>query len=162
MRRLIVILPMFLVVSCGDDSFDNLVDFTFQGESLSWGSNDGSCQMRNQSSNMYCFIEAGRHPDQDDLSFSLGVHISEQIEESTYTDVRDAANPNVDIGLWIEDRDNELRYFETPVSNADPLTLTITRLESSTVRGNFDGVIECDETGQSETISASFFMTLNQ
>lgn len=162
MKKLFVIVSTFCAISCGDESFDNLVDFTFGGESLSWGSNDGSCQMRNQSSAMYCFVEAGRHPDEDDLYFSLGVDIADQIEEITYTDLRETATPNVDIGLWIEDDNDELQYFAAPVSNSDTLSLTITRLETSSVRGRFEGVVVCDETGQSETISASFFMTLSQ
>jgi len=162
MRSLVILVAALCMVSCKDTSTDNLVDFTFRGSTHSWGSNDGSCQFRNQSSVMYCYLDIGSNPDEDDLSFSLGVETTEQIEEGTYEDVRETAYPNVAISLWVEGDGGELEHCETPTASNDPLSLSINRLDGSTVRGEFEGDLVCDGAGEAEAISASYFMTLSQ
>ena len=142
-RMLLVATVALCALACEEDTSSNTVNFSVGDESYDWSSDDGGCQLRNQSSSMYCFVDVGAQPDEEDLSFSVAVAFSGVIEEETYVDTQETEFPNVDVSLW-----SDGCRFEAPTSGDDQ-TLTIYRLRDASVQGTLEGTVECADTGAS-------------
>ena len=114
MGRFLVCCGLLCLASCGDESYDNVVDLVLDGESYTLRTNDGSCEFRNGSLGFSCALDTGSNPEGDD--FVLTVNDDEEIVEGTYTDTIDTSNPGITIRLWIQGPGDDAPVVDRPGS----------------------------------------------
>lgn len=138
MRSFIAAAAVSLVTGCTEPTpTANHVSVVIDGERHDWRTNDGVCQLRNMSSSLTCTVGGDLSAEEDDFSLSLNVGVAQVIEERTYTDVPEAAFPDLTARLWFPG-EGGARRWETSDTVGQPLVLSLDHLGQTDVEATFD------------------------